>query len=87
MITGIRPLELAGPVTIAQEADGNLVVKVTETPFITKVILQGNSKIKSAQLTKELFTVAGDAISPGKIQLDAEKIKEIYKRSGRLSTM
>ncbi|WP_375326720.1 outer membrane protein assembly factor BamA [Candidatus Tisiphia endosymbiont of Nemotelus uliginosus] len=67
--------------------NGNLVVKVTETPFITKVILQGNSKIKTAQLSKELLTMAGDSVSHSKIQLDVKKIKEIYKRSGRFSTI
>ncbi len=56
--------------------DGNLIVKVNETPFITKVILQGNSKIKNSQLSKELFTIAGDSISPGKVELDVEKIKK-----------
>jgi outer membrane protein insertion porin family len=66
---------------------GNLIVSVTETDFITKVIFQGNSKIKSPTLSKELLTIAGESMSPAKIQLDAEKIKEIYKRSGRFSTI
>lgn len=66
---------------------GNLLVNVVETPFVTKVLYKGNSKIKSTALSKELLTVAGESMSSAKIQLDAEKIKEIYKRSGRFSTI
>ncbi len=74
-------------INIKFASDGNLLVKVTETPFITKVILRGNSKIKNNQLSKELLTIAGDSVNPATIQLDVEKIKEIYKRSGRFSTI
>lgn len=66
---------------------GNLVVSVVETPFVTKVLYKGNSKIKTAVLSKELLTTAGESMSPAKIQLDVEKIREIYKRSGRFSTI
>ncbi len=65
---------------------GNLIVTVSETPFITKVVFTGNSKIKTSSLSKELLTMSGESMSPAKIQLDVEKIKEIYKRSGRFST-
>jgi len=67
--------------------NGNLIVTVSETPFITKVLFKGNSKIKTGMLSKELLTVSGESMSNAKIQLDVEKIKEIYKRSGRFSTI
>ncbi len=66
-------------------SNGNLLVNVVETPFISKVEFRGNSKLKNAVLLKELLTKAGDSLNPGKIQVDIEKIKEIYKRSGRFS--
>ena len=66
---------------------GELLVNVVETPFVTKVLYKGNNKIKTNLLSKELLTVAGESMSPAKIQLDVEKIKEIYKRSGRFSTI
>lgn len=66
--------------------DGNLIVKVTETPFVTKVLIKGNSKIKSPQIYKALLTTAGESLSPAKIQLDTERIKELYKKSGRFSS-
>jgi len=68
-------------------ADGNLVVKVMEPAFISKVDFKGNSKVKSSVLSKELLTIAGESVSKAKIQSDIQKIKEIYKRSGRFSVL
>ncbi len=73
-------------ITIRLVSGGNLIVTVSETPFIAKVIFQGNSKIKTSVLSKEMLTMAGESMSRAKIQLDVEKIKEMYKRSGRYST-
>ncbi len=66
--------------------NGNLVVNVEETPFVSKVEFRGNSKIKNGALAKELLTQAGESLSRGKIESDAGKIKEMYKRAGRFST-
>lgn len=68
------------------ENDGNLLVRVLENPFVTKVLIKGNSKIKSPQIYKELLTTAGETLSSAKIQLDTERIKELYKKSGRFSS-
>lgn len=65
---------------------GNLVVTVTETPFISSVVFTGNSKIKTGMLAKEIYTVSGESLSQAKIELDVKKILEIYKRSGRFSS-
>lgn len=64
---------------------GNLVIEVQETPFVSKVEFKGNSKIKSGALSKEMLSRAGESLSRAKIQADVEKIKELYKRSGRFS--
>ncbi len=64
---------------------GNLVVTVTETPFVSKVDFKGNSKVRTSMLSKELETRSGESLSLANIQIDIEKIKEIYKRSGRFS--
>ena len=64
---------------------GVLEVKVQETPFVSKVEFKGNSKIKTKLLSDELSTSAGESLRKAKIWSDVEKIKEIYKRSGRFS--
>lgn len=66
---------------------GNLVIKVEETPFISKIEFKGNSKIKSSTISREILTVAGESLSKANIQADIEKIKEMYKRSGRFSAI
>ena len=65
--------------------NGVLRVDVKETPFVSKVTFAGNSKIKSAILANEISTVAGDSLRKAKLRVDVEKIKEMYKRSGRFS--
>ncbi len=74
-------------ISIKLAKGGNLIISVIETPFITKVIFRGNTKIKTATLSKELLTMSGESMSSAKIQLDTEKIKELYKRAGRFSTI
>ncbi|MFY9590127.1 outer membrane protein assembly factor BamA [Rickettsia endosymbiont of Halotydeus destructor] len=66
---------------------GNLVVTVTETPFISSVVFSGNSKLKTGMLAKEIYTMAGESLSQAKIELDVKKILEMYKRSGRFATI
>lgn len=68
-------------------SDGNLIVNITETPFISSVVFRGNSKIKANMLSKEIYTMAGESLSQAKIELDVKKISEIYKRSGRFATI
>jgi len=67
--------------------NGNLIVNITETSFVSKVDFKGNSKVKSAMLSKELLTRSGESLSVANIQIDVEKIREIYKRSGRFSVI
>ena len=67
--------------------EGNLIVDVTETPFISSVVFTGNSKIKTNLLAKEIYTVPGESLSQAKIELDVKRILEIYKRSGRFATI
>ena len=64
---------------------GHLIVTVQEALFISKIDFKGNSKVKTSMLSKELLTQPGESLSKAKIQSDIEKIKEIYKRSGRFS--
>lgn len=64
---------------------GRLVVTVQETAFVSSVAFNGNNKIKSGILSKEILTHGGDSLSRAKIQADVDQILEIYKKSGRYS--
>ena len=65
--------------------NGLLLVNVIETPFISKVVFTGNHKVKTNLLATEVYTAAGESLKKAKLITDVEKIKEIYKRSGRFS--
>lgn len=66
-------------------SSGRLVVTVKETPVVSSVVFKGNSKVKSEIFSREIATDVGDSLSNAKLQSDADKIAEIYKRSGRFS--
>jgi outer membrane protein insertion porin family len=65
--------------------NGSLLVNVVETPFVSKVIFTGNNKVKTNLLAAEVYTAPGESLKKAKLRTDVEKIKEIYKRSGRFS--
>lgn len=62
---------------------GKLIVDVKEVPLVSKVEFLGNNRIKSSILKKELSTHAGSNFSEFKIRSDVERIKQIYRKSGR----
>ena len=66
-------------------SNGVLKVTVQETPFVSKIIFIGNNKIKTNLLANEIYTSPGEHLRRAKLRIDVEKIKEIYKRSGRFS--
>ena len=66
-------------------SNGVLKVTVQETPFVSKIIFIGNNKVKTNLLANELYTSPGESLRKAKLRTDVEKIKEIYKRSGRFS--
>jgi outer membrane protein insertion porin family len=64
-------------------AGGHLVVTVVESPVINRVAFEGNKKIKDEQLTAEIQSKARGTLSRPMVQADAQRIAEIYRRSGR----
>jgi len=62
---------------------GRLVVTVVENPVIGRVAFEGNKKIKDEQLTAEVQSKPRGALSRPLVQADAQRIAEIYRRSGR----
>ena len=61
----------------------NVVVQVSENNIINNVAFEGNSKVKGDQLRPELQLRSRGPFSPSVAAADVERIREIYKRSGR----
>jgi outer membrane protein insertion porin family len=62
---------------------GHLLVTVVENPVIGRIAFEGNKKIKDEQLTAEIQSKPRGTLSRPMVQSDAQRIAEIYRRSGR----
>src|SRR3979411_1694309 len=62
---------------------GHLLVTVVETPVIGRIAFEGNKKVKDEQLTAEIQSKPRGTLSRPMVQSDAQRIAEIYRRSGR----
>jgi outer membrane protein insertion porin family len=64
-------------------AGNRLVVVVVENPVISRVIFEGNKKIKDEQLSSEVQSKPRGTLSRPMVQSDAQRIAEVYRHSGR----
>jgi outer membrane protein insertion porin family len=65
------------------QSGGHLLVTVIENPVIARVAFEGNKKIKDEQLSAEIQSKPRGTLSRPMVQSDAQRIAEIYRRSGR----
>jgi outer membrane protein insertion porin family len=64
-------------------AGGRIVVVVVENPVIGRIAFEGNKKVKDDQLSAEIQSKPRGTFSRPMVQSDAQRIAEIYRRSGR----
>src|SRR4029077_6900970 len=69
-------------VRIDQEG-GRIVVTWVETAVIGRIAFEGNKKVKDEQLSTEIQSKPRGTFSRPMVQSDAQRIAEIYRRSGR----
>jgi outer membrane protein insertion porin family len=62
---------------------GNVIIRVAEGNQINRVVIEGNSKVKTENLQPELRTKARGAFSPQVAEADVARLIEIYRRAGR----
>ena len=60
-----------------------MVIHVSESNLINRVVFEGNSKVKTETLTSEVRTRAHGSFNQTVIDQDIARLLEIYKRSGR----
>jgi outer membrane protein insertion porin family len=65
------------------QAGGRIVVTVIENPVIGRIAFEGNKKVKDEQLNAEIQSKPRGTLSRPMVQSDAQRIAEIYRRSGR----
>jgi len=64
-------------------AGGRVVVTVVENSVIGRIAFEGNKKVKDEQLSAEIQSKPRGTFSRPMVQSDAQRIAEIYRRSGR----
>ena len=65
------------------QAGGRLIVTVVENPVIGRIAFEGNKKVKDEQISAEIQSKPRGTLSRPMVQSDAQRIAEIYRRSGR----
>ena len=71
---------------VAIEMQGtDLIVKVSENPIINQVVFEGNHALKEDKLRDEVSVRPRGIFTRSKVEQDAQKIIELYRRSGRIS--
>ncbi len=69
-------------VRVTRQGSG-LLVRVVENGVINRVAFEGNTKVKGDQLSPELQSKTRGPYNPATVEADVERIKDIYRRSGR----
>src|SRR5258708_5441379 len=65
------------------QSGGRILVTVIENPVIGRIAFEGNKKVKDEQLSAEIQSKPRGTLSRPMVQSDAQRIAEIYRRSGR----
>lgn len=66
-----------------EHQNGAIVVDITENAIISKVVFEGNNKIKDDKLQEEVQLRPREVLSRTKIQAAQQRILDIYRRMGR----
>ena len=84
-ITDLLEADLFADVTIAGVGSGDLVIRIRENPIINRVILEGNKRLKSDKITKEIKLAPRQVFSRTAVRQDVARIVELYRRQGRFA--
>ena len=82
---GVKDLYATGLFSDIQvsRGGGGVTISVRENRAVNRVVIEGASKVKPEQITPELSTKTRGSYSPTLVNADIERIKDLYRRSGR----
>ena len=82
---GVKNLYATGQFSDIQviHSGGHIVIRVKENTLINRVVFEGNSKIKTDQLTSEIQSKTHGPFSLTIVDADVERIKDMYRRAGQ----
>lgn len=68
---------------VIQQRGTCLLIKVVENKIINRIAFEGNDKVKDEILQTEIALRPREVYTPGRVQEAAQKIRDIYRLSGR----
>lgn len=79
--------ELFADVTIEGAVTGEIVVRIRENPIINRVVFEGNSRLKTDRLTREVHLAPRQIFTRSAVRADVNRIIELYRRQGRFAAV
>lgn len=77
--------ELLADVSIEGVESGDIVIRIRENPIINRVVLEGNKRLKSDKITKEIKLAPRQMFTRTAVRADVGRIVELYRRQGRFA--
>ena len=77
--------DLFADVSIAGVETGDITIRIRENPIINRVLLEGNSTLKSDKITKEIKLAPRQIFTRTAVRQDVARIIELYRRQGRFA--
>jgi outer membrane protein insertion porin family len=65
--------------------NGTLTIHVVENPIVNQIDFEGNSKVTTKDLEKEVQLNPRQVFTRAKVQADVQRIIELYRRNGRFA--
>ncbi len=65
--------------------NGNVVITVTESPVINRIVLEGNRRLDNDKILPEIKLAPRQIFTRSKVRADVARIIELYKRQGRFA--
>nr|WP_302053754.1 outer membrane protein assembly factor BamA [Sphingomonas tagetis] len=84
-IRDVLASDLLADVTIEGVESGDIVLRVRENPIINRVVLEGNKRLKSDKITKEIKLAPRQMFTRTAVRADVARIVELYRRQGRFA--
>ena len=65
--------------------NGTLAIRVVENPIVNQVVFEGNDKVSTKDLTKEVQIKPRATFTRARVEADVQRIIELYRRNGKFA--
>ncbi len=65
--------------------NGTLAIRVVENPILNQVVFEGNDKVSTKDLTKEVQIKPRSTFTRARVEADVQRIIELYRRNGKFA--